>query len=232
MSYFGASYPKQRPKSAGSITRHSKLHNQRIDTGYKKFGQKLPSEDKVENKAYMEAKTYIEDKGQNYTTSYINSILGSNSLYYKDSYHSRKPLMDMVEGNGRIHISIDMPGLNVKDISVTLRGNMLHINSENNISSQHSAAAVAAEWPPAPTPGAGPSSLGAAGAPANSMNHLDDEIIYTSERSTNIWSRYVRLPLTANTRLVTATYKNGVLFIQAPVIKCSDIEINVPVIQL
>tara|TARA_Y100000768_G_scaffold361724_1_gene319996 strand:- start:2239 stop:2715 length:477 start_codon:yes stop_codon:yes gene_type:complete len=136
----------------------------------------------------------------NYTTSYINSLLGSSaysSLLNTETSNFKKPLMDMVESNGRVHISIDMPGLSIKDISVTLSDNMLYIKAEKNMFTQ------------------------------NNQN----EVIYTSERLNKNWSRYVRLPINANTKLLSATYKNGVLFIQAPINKYSNIERTIPVTQ-
>ena len=146
------------------------------------------------------ADTNTRPYSSNYTTSYINSLLGSSaysSLLTTETSNFRKPLMDMVESNGRVHISIDMPGLNVKDISVTLSDNMLYIKAEKNIFSQ------------------------------NNQN----EVIYTSERLNKNWSRYVRLPINANINMISATYKNGVLFINAPINRYSNIERTIPVTQ-
>ena len=112
--------------------------------------------------------------------------------------------MDMVESNDRVHISIDMPGLTAKNISVILSGNMLYIKTNRNDSKKDN---------------------------DDSNYKSTNEIIYTSERSTREWARYVRLPLTANTNRITSTYKNGVLFIQAPIVKYGDIERTIPVIQ-
>ena len=89
--------------------------------------------------------------------------------------------MDMIEDEHRVHISVDIPGFNIKNISLTQTGSTLVLK-----------------------------------ATKDRENKNENTILYANERNSNSLYRYIRLPLNTNLSLLCATYKNGVLFIQAP----------------
>ena len=124
------------------------------------------------------------------TTKYVNNILNRS----RSQLFSTSPAMDMIEDSHRVHISLDMPGFDIKDISLTLNGHTLVVHGNKD------------------------------------AKNVDENIIfYTNERKSNSIYRYIRLPINTNLTLLSSTYKNGVLFIQAPVIKYNNIMRDIPI---
>ena len=124
------------------------------------------------------------------TNKYINKILNRSH----PQLFSSSPAMDMIEDNHRVHISLDMPGFDIKDISITLNGHTLIVHGNKD------------------------------------RKNFDDNIIfYTNERKSTSIYRYIRLPINTNLTLLSSTYKNGVLFIQAPVIKYNNCMRDIPI---
>ena len=55
------------------------------------------------------------------TTKYINKLFNRT----RPDLFSSSPAMDMIEDEYRVHISLDMPGFDIKDITLTL--SLIHI---------------------------------------------------------------------------------------------------------
>lgn len=126
------------------------------------------------------------------TTKYINKIFNKT----RPDLFSTSPAMDMIEDEHRVHISLDMPGFDIKDITLTLSGNTLMVRGKKD-----------------------------------KKNISENAIFYTNERKSNSIYRYIRLPLSTNISLLTSTYKNGVLFIQAPILKYDNITKEIAIFQ-
>jgi len=124
------------------------------------------------------------------TTKYINKIFNRT----RPDLFSSSPAMDMIEDEHRVHISLDMPGFDIKDITLTLNGSTLIVRGNKN-----------------------------------KKNVSENTIFYTNERKSNSIYRYIRLPLSTNIPLLTSNYKNGVLFIQAPVLKYNNVMKDIPI---
>ena len=128
------------------------------------------------------------------STKMINDIF-TRSITKPDIF-STLPPMDMTQDQHRVHISLDIPGFTLKEISLSLTCSTLLVK-------------------------------------ASKSKEIKDEntIYYTSERKSNSVYRYIRLPVNTNLSMITSKYKNGVLFIQAPLNKKGEMQRNIPIFQ-
>jgi len=128
------------------------------------------------------------------STKIINDTF-SKGLTKPDIF-STLPPMDMTQDEHRVHISLDIPGCSIRDISLSLTHGTLLVKA------------------------------------SKSREILrDNTIFYTNERKATSIYRYIRLPSRTNLSRISSTYRDGVLFIQAPLLKDNNISRDITIFQ-
>ena len=117
---------------------------------------------------------------------YMESFFGDNFLNPSDRIFSRVPAVDVRENEKGYILEADLPGFDEKDIEIRLDGNNLIISSRKAEEKNNENADNGGQ----------------------EGNYLIRERRYTS------FSRSFRLPENANTEAISASFRNGILYLE------------------
>jgi HSP20 family protein len=107
------------------------------------------------------------------------------------------PSMDITENDKDFVITTEMPGLERKDVDISLEGNVLTIRGEKRVETA-------------------PEEKGKTGKENKDQNGNQNQNVHVSERSYGVFYRMVELPFIVDPGAVQASMANGVLKITLP----------------
>jgi len=123
---------------------------------------------------------------------YLDSFFGDNFLNPSDRIFNRAPSVDVRETEKSYVLEAELPGFDEKDIAIRLDGNNLTIESRKEEDKK--------------TP--------ASGAPVSGEESREYGNYLIRERRVSSFSRSFKLPENADNEGITASFKNGILFME------------------